>query len=181
MRLSWVAYLGFFVCGIIMLTKVCSVCGVEKSVGEYFKHGTGKHGVRGDCKACRKQYYAQLYEDNKDAIDASRVAYRKANKEVMASQRNAYRKANPHIINAINAKRKATKLQATPSWANKEHIDSVYLLASINRKAGYDVQVDHIVPLRSDMVCGLHCESNLQLLLGSDNLFKGNRHWPDQW
>jgi hypothetical protein len=93
----------------------------------------------------------------------------------------AYRQANPHIINALNAKRRASKLQATPSWANKEHIDSVYLLASINRKAGLDVHVDHIVPLLSDLVCGLHCESNLQLLHSSNNTSKGNRHWPDQW
>jgi hypothetical protein len=133
---------------------------------------------------------------NKEAIAEQRKAYCKANKELIVEQRKAqylankeaiaekhkaYQKANPYIINAKSARRRATKLQATPSWANKEHIDSIYLLASINREAGYDVQVDHIVPLRSDMVCGLHCESNLQLLQGSDNISKGNRHWPDQW
>jgi hypothetical protein len=39
--------------------------------------------------------------------------------------------------------------------------------------------VDHIVPLVSKFVCGLHCEANLQLLPGPENQRKGNRVWPD--
>jgi hypothetical protein len=120
-------------------------------------------------------------EANKEAIAEYDKAHYQANKEAIAEQKKAYRKANPHISNVYCAKRRASKLQATPLWANKEHIDSIYYLASINRKAGHDVNVDHIVPLQSDKVCGLHCESNLQLLQGSDNKAKGNRHWPDQW
>lgn len=122
-----------------------------------------------------------FYEANKETIAEKQKAYREANKEARAEQKKVYQKANSHLGNAIGARRRASKLQATPSWANKEHIDSIYLLASINRKAGHDVQVDHIVPLQSKLVCGLHCESNLQLLQGSNNKAKGNRHWPNQW
>ena len=121
------------------------------------------------------------YEAFKEAVNEHARAYYQANKDVMRNQRRAYLKANPHIMYTSIAKRRATKLQAIPSWANKEHIDSIYYLASINRKAGHDVNVDHIVPLQSKLVCGLHCESNLQLLRGSDNMTKGNRHWPNQW
>lgn len=129
----------------------------------------------------RYEYQKAYKQANKEAIAKRDKAYRQANKEVRAEYNKAYQKVNSHIINAKCAKRRATKLQATPPWANKEHIDSIYLLASINRKAGHDVHVDHIVPLRSGLVCGLHCESNLQLLQGSTNQAKGNRHWPDQW
>ena len=121
------------------------------------------------------------YEAFKEAVNKHARAYYQANKDVLQRQRRAYVEANPHIMYASVAKRRATKLQAIPSWANKEHINSIYLLASINRKAGLDVHVDHIVPLQSKWVCGLHCESNLQLLHSSDNIAKGNRHWPDQW
>jgi hypothetical protein len=36
--------------------------------------------------------------------------------------------------------------------------------------------VDHIVPLKSPTVCGLHCEANLRVLQKTDNLKKGNKH-----
>jgi hypothetical protein len=47
--------------------------------------------------------------------------------------------------------------------------------------AGRGVDVDHLVPLRSPVVCGLHCEANLQLLSSVENIRKGNRYWPDMW
>jgi hypothetical protein len=33
--------------------------------------------------------------------------------------------------------------------------------------------------LRSELVCGLHCEANLQIISAFDNQSKRNYRWPD--
>jgi hypothetical protein len=89
--------------------------------------------------------------------------------------------AHPDLRNAIAAKHRAGKLQATPLWANDFFIKEAYALARLRTKIfGFKWHVDHIVPLNSDIVCGLHVEHNLQVIPGASNLAKSNRHWPDQ-
>jgi hypothetical protein len=77
-------------------------------------------------------------------------------------------------------KRRAAKLVATPGWADSEKMFDVYLAAMMKEyETGIPHHVDHIVPLVSDIVCGLHCEANLQVLTQYENLAKNNRVWPD--
>lgn len=162
-----------------MLTKTCTACGVEKSVDEYHKLKAGKYGAKAECRFCSAERRKEYYLANRKTYIEQARAYRQANKEAVTEQKKAYRKANPHIINAIKAKRRATQQQATPVWADLEAIKEMYQLAAIFNSTGINLQVDHIVPLQNDRVCGLHCEANLQLLPASDNIKKGNRYWPD--
>jgi hypothetical protein len=46
-------------------------------------------------------------------------------------------------------------------------------------ETGIAHEVDHIVPLLSGLVCGLHCEANLQVITAFENQSKNNRFWPD--
>lgn len=68
-----------------------------------------------------------------------------------------------------------TKLQKldirdrTPSWANLTKIREFYN----NCPEGY--HVDHIIPLRGEIVSGLHVLENLQYLFAKDNISKGNK------
>lgn len=87
----------------------------------------------------------------------------------------AWRRANAASINARNAVRRASKLQATPPWADQAKIAAVYAEASRRRAAGEDVEVDHMVPLRGKNVRGLHVHYNLQIIPAIDNRRKRNR------
>jgi len=69
--------------------------------------------------------------------------------------------------------KRARRLQAMPKWANEDAMQAFYA----SRPKGHDV--DHIVPLTSKLVCGLHWEGNLQYLPKSVNQSKKNRYWPD--
>ncbi len=85
-----------------------------------------------------------------------------------------YNKKYPEKRKAHRRARKLNMRQAMPSWETHANIALTYSLAAI---AGDDV--DHIVPLNSPLVCGLHCTDNLQCLTPLENMRKGNRIWPD--
>ena len=70
-------------------------------------------------------------------------------------------------------------MRRSPKWANEFFIEEAYRLAAMRTKMlGYKWHVDHIVPLKSKLVCGLHVENNLRVIPAKDNLIKGNRSWP---
>lgn len=71
------------------------------------------------------------------------------------------------------SRRRAIKIQAMPLWANQDLIELIYATCPDG------MHVDHIVPLVSKFVCGLHCEANLQHLPAKENFSKNNHWWPD--
>ncbi len=128
--------------------------------------------------AKRKAYY----ENNSEKVKKARAEYVSNNKEKVIACNEEYRKANPDKRRFWGMSRKARKLQATPTWASSGYMKLWYKLAKVEEeRTGRRVEVDHIVPLISDVVCGLHCEDNMQLLFKEDNCSKGNRHWPEQY
>lgn len=143
-------------------------------MGEFSRHRGHKDGLQPQCKACKAAYHAADWAADPDKHRArTRVAYAawaKANPEKCNARARAYKKANPGKCCAAVAKRNAAKLQATPAWADQDKIESVYAQA-----AEIGAHVDHAVPLKSKLVCGLHNEFNLQLLTPAENLKKGNR------
>lgn len=106
--------------------------------------------------------------------------FSKVPKELLRWRSAEYARNNRHLLNARDARRRAAELRAVPRWADRAGIEQIYKDArDLTRTLGQEWHVDHIVPLRSDVVCGLHVVANLQLLEAGLNRRKSNSFWPD--
>lgn len=128
----------------------------------------------------RLAYQATLRVTDRDAILSREAAYRKANPEKRRAAIARHREENPSLYASYSRKRVAAKKNALPAWASETACRQYYMLAGyLSRELGIPFHVDHKVPLQSNLVCGLHNEFNLNVMLGSWNIAKGNRTWPD--
>ena len=105
------------------------------------------------------------------------------NREKRLAQKERYYRKHYHDLKpkflAASRRRQIGKTKATPKWANDFFIKEIYHLSALRtRMLGYRWNVDHIVPLKSPIVCGLHVDNNLQVIPEIMNLRKHNRHWP---
>lgn len=148
-----------------MKTKPCSKCGDDRVVGQL-------------CNPCRNAYTYKWNHGNKGAV---RAAQRKwANKTKVADPelwRKRIRERARRLYwsnielgraksRAKTAARKAA--MAMPMWADKDAIRKIY------EECPDGYQVDHIIPLRGENICGLHVEGNLQYLTIEENSRKRN-------
>ncbi|PCI45880.1 MAG: hypothetical protein COB41_00380 [Proteobacteria bacterium] len=117
------------------------------------------------CSSCQKsEYIKKNYEKIKDYSKKWRIA----NKASICLYKKEYRdKTGYHRF--AQAKRNAILKNAMPSWVDTVALKTIYK----NCPKGYSV--DHIIPLKSDIVCGLHVPCNLQYLTISENSFKWNK------
>jgi hypothetical protein len=182
--------------------KHCTVCKQLKEDDAFYRRKAG--GLYSSCKKCDIARRSAWTLNNPERVRAQQNTWRVANQDHVTRRQKTSRKANPEKSRAHVAKwraantdaaraavsvwrkankaygvamqnaREAAKIKATPKWADKAAISAMYAEA---QRTG--MQVDHVVPLRSKWVCGLHTPANLQLLTPHDNAVKGNHHWPD--
>ncbi len=185
--------------------KTCTKCSTSKDVSEFGKHSQTKDGLKSRCKLChsaesrasrtvhvekarareaayhhahreernaKSRVRGKIYrvENHKKCLEKERV-YREENGSEIRVRLNKWKSENPGRVNADTAKRRAAKLRATPKWADTAIIKAIY-----EKAARLGKEVDHIIPLRSPTVCGLHWEGNLQLLSSIENARKGNSY-----
>jgi 5-methylcytosine-specific restriction endonuclease McrA len=150
--------------------KCCSKCGVSKELDLFVKAASCKGGRAGVCKACKSNLTVK-WQRSSEGYKTSSQAYYQANKDVINARGAQYQKDNRARYTAHSASHRARKLLATVSWSCEEAILAIYEEAS---RLG--LEVDHIIPLNGELVSGLHCEDNLQLLTSKENRVKGNKY-----
>jgi hypothetical protein len=116
-----------------------------------------------------KESWCMHYQNNKERYKEKWKKWRDNNIEYDKTRNKNYAQSNPDVIRRNAAKRRANKKTQTPSWANLAEIARIY------KECPEGCHVDHIYPLKSPIMCGLHVENNLQYLPAIENMRKGNR------
>ena len=142
------------------------------------------------CREKSKRFYHSNKEKERTRTDkwhASNQEWIKENNRKWRLKNIEYRKwyelqyfeQNKDRVYAKNAKKRALKRNATALWANQDKIRAIYAeCIRLSKETGVVHHVDHVIPLASKVVCGLHCEQNLQILTATENLTKLNRFTP---
>lgn len=188
------------------MIKTCSKCGEQKPLEEFTKDASRKDGFSYLCRYCtrkkssdsyykkhsprvamsdderkdrRKEIAKKSYEKHRDLRIKQHAKWRDANSAAAREATRRWEAANPEKRQARDAKKRAAKRDAVPKWANKIAIAAVYREAALMRARGENVHVDHIIPLVSKFVCGLHCEDNLRVIPALENQRKSNKFHAD--
>ena len=115
-----------------------------------------------------KEKRAKYYSENREAILNKNRGFQKT-----------WRQANKDKLREGKQKRRAAKLQATPSWYSE--LDSfvfteAYLLSKDREiLTGIKWEIDHMIPLQAENVCGLHVWNNFQVIPSFLNQSKRNK------
>ena len=135
---------------------------------DYFR----EYNKREDVKDRKNEWY----QENRETV-INNAATRPAH--VLREYRNAWKSNNKTQVLADNKVRRRKHREATPPWLTrkqKSEIRQLYQIAiTMTQTTGEQYVVDHIVPLRSHEVCGLHVPWNLRVITQGENLKKSNK------
>jgi hypothetical protein len=168
--------------------------------GEPCKHGhIAPRKTKGACVECLKVEwrtaaatradYFQTYNRREDVKERKHAWYQENREQVMhaASSRPAHVKREYQQVwkernivwtRADTKARRRKHREATPLWLTrrqKSETRQLYQIAiTMTQTTGEQYVVDHIYPLRSEVVCGLHVPWNLRVVTQVENLKKSN-------
>lgn len=168
---------------------ICVRCLTDKEDSCFYRQSSSKTGLQKYCKVCcsekalewrtknperHKENRKKHYSENTDKELLQMALWRSKNKGYTKTWRNL----NKVKSRASYAKRRAKRNMATPPWLSEvqlKQIEYFYFLArDASLLTGEPYEVDHIEPLVSNEVCGLHVPWNLQVLPRDLNRKKSN-------
>ena len=127
-------------------------------------------------KAYNNSKSNQYRNENIKKVRETEQRYRDRNRLICRLRINDWRKNNLDKSCAKSGKYRASKLQAIPEWADLTEIERIYLNSrDMTKYTGVKHHVDHVVPLKGKLVCGLHVENNLQIITAKENNRKSNK------
>lgn len=112
---------------------------------------------------------------HRDSANARNRKYAETHREELRIKNAEWEKANPDKVAERVARRRFARSMQVPAWADKSAIGIIYRAAEVIRVSGFDVHVDHVIPLQGKSVRGLHVHNNLQIISAQANRTKSNR------
>jgi len=167
-------------------TGVCRTCAKIKSInarvaGVYKEYHARTREEKNEKSRLRHKKFREMHPER--AKENDKKSYANCDKERRYLTAKMWRQANKGKVNSVTANRRAFKKKATPCWLSSHHKRQIRVLYTKARELtdlfGGKFEVDHVVPLDSEIVCGLHVPWNLQLLDKPLNRKKSNLIWPD--
>lgn len=130
-----------------------------------------------------KDYYLEKTkkrrQDNPEKYAEYVRNYQKRNKDKVRERERIYCQDNKELRCYYSSMYRANKKQATPKRLTEEQKEEIKVIykecGSKSDEEGIKYHVDHIIPLKSDLVCGLHVPWNLQILTATENVSKHNK------
>ena len=151
----------------------CTKCSKDKPLSEFHRDKQKATGYRVDCKACRLLIRKERYTQGKTKELSMNAIWQSENREHKNYVNTLWSKGNRASKNHSEAKRKARRVSATPSWADEDAIKRMYIVSRFLSEHIEPYHVDHVIPLQGNNICGLHVEYNLDVIPALDNLRKG--------
>lgn len=122
-----------------------------------------------------REYYQNNTQKFKEYREETREQRREYDREYAKKRYHSDPKFKEYR-RALGNARKEMLLRQAPSWINFEDVYHAYMIAQrVTRETGIPHEVDHIVPISSSVVCGLHYFSNLRLVTRHENRVKSNK------
>jgi len=140
--------------------KICNKCKIEyPATLEYFAPvKKNKDGLYSYCRNCHREKNANWYLKNR---------------EIKLAKNMKYKKDNPKKLKGYSVIHTKRIKQATP-----KDIEIQRQIKEIYWNCPKGLTIDHVIPLKNNLVCGLHVPQNLNYLSGSENYSKNNNFKP---
>ena len=164
----------------ITYLKQCSICNDWKvRFEEFHKSNRSFDGRVAACKRCDKQRKSNWRTQNPERFKAlvdNRYQQKKGDISHLFRERYAndpeFRKQK---LVDFYLREERTK-RATPPWVRRQDLMLFYMDSQKKtEESGVQHHVDHIIPIKHELVCGLNVPANLQVITAEENLRKSNK------